>query len=92
MDCHDVTKRRKWGGRAVYIKCTKNVRRNLPELKDIFREIQLAKVEEMEIISFLYQRRTFIGTPYYRGERGKKPGTVYLGQPSKRLLTNLWSH
>lgn len=80
------------GGRAVYIKCTKNVRRNLPELKDIFREIQLAKVEEMEIISFLYQRRTFPGTPYYRGERGKKPGTVYLGQPSKRLLTNLWSH
>lgn len=71
MDCHDVTKRTKWVGRAVYIKCSKSVRRNLPELKDIFREIQLAKVEEMEIIFFLYQRRTFPGTPYYRGERGK---------------------
>ena len=68
--CHDVIKRRKWVGRAVYIKCTKNVRRNLPELKDIFREIQLAKEEEMEIISFLYKRRIFPGTPYYTGERG----------------------
>ena len=68
MDCHDVTKRRKWVGRAVYIKGTKNGRRNLPELKDIFREIQLAKVEEMEIISFLYQTRIFPGT--YTEERG----------------------
>lgn len=68
MDCHDVTKRRKWVGRAVYIKGTKNGRRNLPELKDIFREIQLAKVEEMEIISFLYQTRIFPGT--YTGESG----------------------
>ena len=68
MDYHDVTKRRKWVGRAVYIKGTKNGRRNLPELKDIFREIQLAKVEEMEIISFLYQTRIFPGT--YTGERG----------------------
>lgn len=68
MDCHDVTKRRKWVGRAVYIKGTKNGRRNLPELKDIFREIQLAKVEEMEIISLLYQTRIFPGT--YTGEWG----------------------